>query len=257
VGIPMSSVKQALRIAIDDVTESPQGASILFEGRVIPFAPLDRAIHRTAATRTAVRSWSAVVIEGTNALAAIGVERLCGTQNLVLRPLPELTPCDPIVAGASFDAEGYPQLVLDPHGVVEHVHRAGPALSAASAPRAPILVIDDSLTTRMLEQSILESAGYEVDVATSGEEALERVRKRRYALFLVDVEMPGMDGFSFIERTQSEPMLRDTPAVLVTSRSAPEDRQRGKAVGAKAYIVKGEFDQTELLESIRLLVGGR
>ncbi len=86
---------------------------------------------------------------------------------------------------------------------------------------------------------------------------LERARKRRYALFLVDVEMPGMDGFSFIERARAEPILRDIPAVLVTSRSSPEDRRRGKEVGAKAYIVKGEFDQTELLESIRLLVGGR
>src|SRR5580692_8972316 len=205
--------------------------------------------------KAGARSWSAVVIEGANALAAVGVERLCGTQNLVLRPLPELTPCDPIVAGASFDAEGYPQLVLDPHGVVEHVHRAGPALSAASAPRAPILVIDDSLTTRMLEQSILESAGYEVDVATSGEEALERVRKRRYALFLVDVEMPGMDGFSFIERTRSEPILRDIPAVLVTSRNAPEDRRRGEQAGASAYIVKGEFDQNYLLRMTKELVG--
>jgi two-component system, chemotaxis family, sensor kinase CheA len=257
VGIPMSSVKRTLRVAMDDLAESPQGASIVFEGRVIPFAPLDRALLRAAVIRDGTRSWSAVVIEGANALAAIGVERLCGTQNLVLRPLPELTPCDPIVAGASFDAEGRPQLVLDPEGVIEHVRRAGPALAAAPAPRAPILVIDDSLTTRMLEQSILESAGYEVDVATSGEEALERARKRRYALFLVDVEMPGMDGFSFIERASAEPVLRDIPAVLVTSRSSPEDRRRGKDVGAKAYIVKGEFDQTELLESIRLLVGGR
>jgi two-component system chemotaxis sensor kinase CheA len=257
VGIPMSSIKRTLRIAMDDVAESPQGASILFEGRVIPFAPLDRALPRAAAARTAARSWSAVVIEGANALAAVGVERLCGTQNLVLRPLPELTPCDPVVAGASFDAEGQPRLVLDPEGVVEHVRRARPALAAAPAPRPPILVIDDSLTTRMLEQSILESAGYEVDVAVSGEDALERARKRRYALFLVDVEMPGMDGFSFIERARAEPILHDIPAVLVTSRSSPEDRRRGKEAGAKAYIVKGEFDQTELLESIRLLVGGR
>ena len=121
----------------------------------------------------------------------------------------------------------------------------------------PILVIDDSLTTRMLEQSILESAGYEVDLATSGEDGLERARKRRYALFLVDVEMPGMDGFSFIERTRADPALRDMPAILVTSRASPEDRQRGRAWAREAYIVKGEFDQTELLEKIRLLVGAR
>ena len=88
----------------------------------------------------------------------------------------------------------------------------------APAPRAPILVIDDSLTTRMLEQSILESAGYEVDVAVSAEEALDKARARRYGLFIVDVEMPGMDGFEFVRVTRAEPRLSSTPAILVTSR---------------------------------------
>jgi two-component system chemotaxis sensor kinase CheA len=50
-------------------------------------------------------------------------------------------------------------------------------------------------------------------------------------------------------------MLREIPAILVTSRAAPEDRQRGQSVGAQAYIVKGEFDQAELLGNIRRLVG--
>lgn len=155
------------------------------------------------------------------------------------------------------DAEGHPQLVLDAEALVEHVHRVGPVAAVTSSARAPILVIDDSLTTRMLEQSILESAGYEVELAMSGEEALERAHKRRYALFLVDVEMPGMDGFTFIERTQADPVLREIPAILVTSRASPDDRRRGQSVGAMAYIVKGEFDQTELLDNIRLLTGTR
>jgi two-component system chemotaxis sensor kinase CheA len=253
--IPLDAVKRTLRVAADDLVQSAQGASILFDGSVIPFAPLERALHRVTERRDVARPWSAVVIEGANARVAVGVERLCGAQNLILRPLPDCTPSDPIVAGASLDAEGHPQLVLDPRGLVEHVGRAGSAPAAAPSARAPILVIDDSLTTRMLEQSILESAGYEVDLAISGEEALERARKRRYALFLVDVEMPGMDGFTFIERACADPILRDIPAVLVTSRSSPEDRQRGLSAGARAYIVKGEFDQSELLEQIRILVG--
>jgi two-component system chemotaxis sensor kinase CheA len=255
VAIPLDAVKRALRVAVDDLVQSAQGASILFDDRVIPFAPLERALRRGGSTRDVARSWSAVVIESANALAAVGVERLRGTQNLILRPLPDCTPSDPVVAGASLDAEGHPQLVLDPQGLVEHVGRARSALAATPAPRAPILVIDDSLTTRMLEQSILESAGYEVDLATSGEEALERAHKRRYALFLVDVEMPGMDGFTFIERAREDPTLQDIPAILVTSRASLEDRQRGSSVGARAYIVKGEFDQAELLEQIRILVG--
>jgi two-component system chemotaxis sensor kinase CheA len=120
--------------------------------------------------------------------------------------------------------------------------------------RPPVLVIDDSLTTRMLEQSILESAGYKVQAAASAEEAMELARQNDYALFLVDVEMPGMDGFTFVEQTRADPVLRTIPAILVTSRNAPEDRQRGKDAGASAYIVKSEFDQTHLLQIIGELV---
>ena len=122
-------------------------------------------------------------------------------------------------------------------------------------PRRPILIIDDSLTTRMLEQSILESAGYDADVATSGEEALERARAKQYALFLVDIEMPGMDGFGFLERTRADPSLRAVPSILVTSRTSLDDRERGELVGAKGYIVKSEFEQADLLARIRRLVG--
>jgi two-component system chemotaxis sensor kinase CheA len=257
VAIPLDAVKRTVRIAIGDLAQSAQGASMLFEGRVIPFAPLERAWRRVTETREGARAWSAVVIEGANALAAVGVERLRGTRNVIVRPLPGLTPSDPIIGGASLDAEGHPQLVLDPQGLVESVCRSGSSLAAVRSPRAAILVIDDSLTTRMLEQSILESAGYEVDLATSGEDALAQAHQRRYALFLVDVEMPGMDGFTFIERAGADAELRDIPAILVTSRGSPEDRQRGQSVGARAYIVKGEFDQGELLGAIRLLVGGQ
>jgi two-component system chemotaxis sensor kinase CheA len=128
-------------------------------------------------------------------------------------------------------------------------------LPAPPKKRRPILVIDDSVTTRMLEQSILESAGYEVALASSAEEGLEMARRQRFGLFLVDVEMPGMDGFSFVTHTRNESDLRDTPAILVTSRNAPEDRIRGREVGAVSYIVKSDFDQGELLAIVRRTVG--
>ena len=106
----------------------------------------------------------------------------------------------------------------------------------------------------MLQQSILESAGFEVDLATSAEEGLEKAVARAYGLILVDVEMPGMDGFSFVERIRSEPELAHIPAILVTSRDSPEDKARGQAVGAQGYMVKSEYDQKRLLEVIRGLL---
>jgi two-component system chemotaxis sensor kinase CheA len=120
--------------------------------------------------------------------------------------------------------------------------------------KSPILVVDDSLTTRMLEQSILEAAGYEVDLATSAEEGLGKARTRRYGLFLVDVEMPGMDGYQFVAQTRADAASRETPAILVTSLTSAEHRARGQQVGASAFIAKGDFDQAFFLRTIRELL---
>ena len=202
---------------------------------------------------------TAVIVQAEGRCVAIGVERLLGVANIVMRALPGVVDADPVVAGASLDAEGTPQLVLDPAGLVafgEHARgKTCHSTAQAHAQQAPILVIDDSLTTRMLEQSILEAAGYQVELAVSAEDGLVKAHAHRYSLFIVDVEMPGMDGFGFVAQTRADPVLRDTPAILVTSRDAVDDRLRGQQVGASAYIVKGEFDQLQLLQTIRTLIG--
>ncbi len=96
------------------------------------------------------------------------------------------------------------------------------AVTREAPPRTPVvLVIDDSLTTRMLEQSILESAGYEVHMAVIGRRCTGKgPRAQRYDLFVVDIEMPGMDGFEFVARTRADAELSEVPAILVTSRSS-------------------------------------
>jgi two-component system, chemotaxis family, sensor kinase CheA len=127
-------------------------------------------------------------------------------------------------------------------------------VETAPAPRRPVLVVDDSLTTRMLEQSILESAGWRVELASSGEEGLEKARAGDFGLMLVDVEMPGIDGFTFIERVRADPALRHIPAVLVTSRDSADDRRRGREAGAQGHVVKSEFDQAALCALIDRLV---
>jgi two-component system chemotaxis sensor kinase CheA len=251
--IPLDAVRNTLRVGAADISHTSSGASVLYEQVAIAFVPLSTVLDGTR--WSANRSWSAIIVAAAEGLAAFGVERLLGTARIVVRALPEGLPVSAVVAGASLDSDGNPQLVLDPAGLVAAAQRGGAGSLEAVSPKRPLLVIDDSLTTRMLEQSILESAGYEVDVALSGEEALEIVRRKRYAVLLVDVEMPGMDGFSFIERIRSDPALRDIPAILVTSRAEPEDRQRGHQVGAQGYIGKGEFDQAELLTMIKSLIG--
>jgi two-component system chemotaxis sensor kinase CheA len=262
VSIPLDAVRCTLALAPGDVVRSGDGDSIVVDESLVPFAPLANALKRTSSDGAGTRRWTAVVVQAGSRAAAVGVDRLIGRTSIVLRPLPALAGPIPIAAGASLDADGNPQLVVDPRTLVDSAHAkdrvSAPAEATAKA-TPTILVIDDSLTTRMLEQSILESAGYRVELATSAEEGIAKARARNgegaYGLFLVDVEMPGIDGFEFVARTRADPLLRGTPAILVTSRDAPQDRRRGEDVGARAYIVKGEFDQGHLLKVIRQLIG--
>jgi two-component system chemotaxis sensor kinase CheA len=251
--IPLDAVRQSLRLAPGDIARAAAGASILHEQHAVPFIPLAAALD---SSRWSVgRGWTAIVIAGSGCVGAIGVERLVGTARMIARPLPAHLKSSPLAVGAALDGEGHPQLILDPDGLIAAAHGARAAEPHAAPSRRPVLVIDDSLTTRMLEKSILESAGYEVDVASCAEDGLDFARRKSFALILCDVEMPGMDGFTFVEQLRSDPALRNTPAILVTSRSAPEDRERGRAAGAHGYIVKSEFNQAELLAMIRPLAG--
>lgn len=250
--LPVEAIRGTLRIDPSGLSATAGGSAVIHDGQVVPFLPLSQALRSRVAARP--RPWTGIVVEADDARAVLGVDRLLGTASVVLRPLPELAPADPVVAGASLDDAGVPLLSLDPSGLVAAARRPRTGETTTRASRAPILVVDDSLTTRMLEQSILEAAGWEVELAASGEEGLVAARARPHALFLVDIEMPGIDGFMFVEHVRADPSLAHVPTVLVTSRSASEDRRRGHEVGAQGYIVKSEFDQRELCALIDRLV---
>jgi two-component system chemotaxis sensor kinase CheA len=254
---PLDRVRHCTRIPPDAVAYAGRRATVAYEGVAIPLLPLAGALGAESEADRAAGSTGpvAVVVEAsTGDVAALGVGRLLGAAEVVVQPLPELTPAGELIGGVSWDSQGSPRIVLNTDAAVALAREALAPPPAVRA-RPPVLVIDDSLTTRMLEQSILATAGYDVDLACSAEEGLAKAQANRYALFLVDVEMPGMDGFTFIERARADARLRDVPSILVSSRMAPEDRQRGLDAGARLYVAKSEFDQSELLGQIRSLVG--
>jgi len=252
--LPLGAVVHAARVLPAELNRTADALSMLYDGELVRFTPLARLLRRVEQERRSDAVWSVVIVRGERGLLALGVERLLGGESIVCRALPESAQVDPTVAGITLDADGNPRILLDPEGLQATAQLLPLPAAHADAPRRVVLVIDDSLTTRMLEQSILESAGYEVDLATSGEQGLERARARRYDLLLVDVEMPGMDGFMFVEKVRADPGLQHTPTVLVTSRASAKDLARGRAAGANAHIAKGEFDQLDFLERIGRLV---
>lgn len=116
-----------------------------------------------------------------------------------------------------------------------------------------ILLVEDSITTRELEKSILESCGYQVRIATDGMEGLKMAGESEVDIIVTDVEMPRMNGFQMIQKIKENKRLKDLPVIIVTSLEKEEEKKKGMEVGADAYIVKASFDQSNLINTIESL----
>jgi CheY-like chemotaxis protein len=121
--------------------------------------------------------------------------------------------------------------------------------------RARVLVVEDSLGVRELQRSILEGAGYDVVTAVDGLDGASRLQGGPVDLVLSDVEMPGMDGFTLTRTIRKTRGWENVPVVIMTSRGDDADKRAGLDAGADAYLLKKEFDQRALVDTVRRLVG--
>ena len=158
--------------------------------------------------------------------------------------------------GAAILGDGRVALLLDPRvSRPRAAPAAGPRrqrlFSTGRAASPTLLVVEDSFMVRELQRSILEAAGYRVDTAKSGLDALDRLAANsEIDLVVTDVDMPEMDGLALTEAIRASAEWRSLPVIVVTSRASDEDRRRGVEVGADAYMVKDSFDQHALLETV-------
>ncbi|MEK8046104.1 MAG: two-component system response regulator [Burkholderiales bacterium PBB6] len=116
-----------------------------------------------------------------------------------------------------------------------------------------ILIIDDAATVRLYHRRILQEAGYEVVEAINGVEALEKALQMNFDLYIVDVNMPKLDGYGFLRelRNQDAPQV---PAIMVSTEASAADRKRAYAAGANLYLVKPTRPE-QLVAPIALLLG--
>ena len=204
-----------------------------------------------------------VVLADTSRRHAFQVDRLVGQRDVVFKGLGRLLPHLPAVAGASVEPDGSVLVVLDPPGLIQRARQSIRASSAPAqahhldAPRQRVLVVDDALTVRELQRSILERAGFQVRVASDGRQAMARLAEEPSDLVLTDIEMPTMDGFALTEAIRAHPTLANLPVLILSSRSSEADRQRGLDVGADGYIMKSGFDEASLLAAVNRLLGAR
>jgi two-component system chemotaxis response regulator CheY len=124
-----------------------------------------------------------------------------------------------------------------------------------SPPR--ILIVEDSALVRLYYRDVLENAGFEIDQAMNGLEAMEKALASRFDLLIVDVNMPKMDGFSFLrELRRSESDAAVLPALVITTEAGSEDLREARSAGANYYLVK-PVSKDDLRNHVAVLTGVR
>jgi two-component system, chemotaxis family, sensor kinase CheA len=258
-GLPLGSVEEVVSLG---ATHSLGGLhSIELRGRSIALADMAELVGGVAGP-PADRAPVVVVMAQGRRIAAI-CDDLLGNEEVVVKRLgPWLSPSAGYL-GAAILGSGRIALLADPAVLVAgHSRRARSVVTrtldapAAESTSPKVLVVEDSLTIRELQRGILEAAGYRVQTARDGRNALHHLdRDREIGLVLTDVEMPEMDGIELTHAIRADPASSTLPVVIVTSLGGEEDRKRSIDAGADAYIVKRSFDQHDLLETIQRLVG--
>ncbi|MBI5444918.1 MAG: response regulator [Deltaproteobacteria bacterium] len=261
--VPALAVREVHSVRSSEVVQVLDRWALRRRGRLVPLERIDTLLGlRAAQGKGGGGEEKYLVVEVAAGERELGlvIDELLTEADMVVKPLPLHLKNVELVSGATIGGRNeliqvlsVPALIRAARGNPEEARERGDSPAPHREP-ASILVVDDSLNTRELEKSILEAHGYRVVLAGDGEEALAKTRETLFDLVVTDVEMPRLDGFSLTERLRGDERYRDVPIVIVTSRSKDEDRRRGIDVGASAYIVKGDFGQSNLLETVENLI---
>jgi len=254
--LPAFAVEKLLRIEADRMVTSEGWPAVLIDRTPVRLFALAEAVGGRAVTRGTDGRIAAALLRLGDRRLLLAVDMLRDVRHMVVKEPP--AGADPLVRGTLLLESGEIGLLLDPGRIIDAADGTGPALALEAAPavKGPpvILVVDDSITTRTLERSILEAHGFQVRLAVDGLDALEVLRSGPVDLVISDIEMPRMNGLELLETLRAEPRLAKIPVILVTSRDNPSEVERGLALGADAYLTKQQFDQRALLDTIEQLL---
>jgi len=116
-----------------------------------------------------------------------------------------------------------------------------------------ILVIDDNIQFQKLMAQALSHAGYEVIVANDGAEGLNKLKETRPSLVILDIMMPGMDGYEVCRHIRANPQTADIPVLMLTAKNGPRDQMQGFASGADDYLTK-DMSLLEIVQRVRSML---
>lgn len=261
--IPLSYVQETVKIRSSDIATVAGKEVLSVRNITVPLFSLAQILGFEEQKSSIVSGkLAAVILKQRDQIIACTIEKSHGTSEIVVKSLGGQLKKVRHTFGATVMGDGNPALILDvpdifatAEGVFSTGLRKSLQESQTFVTRGNILVVDDSITTRTMEKSILVANGYEVTIAISAEDALDKIGTANFDLVISDVEMPGMNGFELTARLRSIDEYRSTPVIIVSSLSRDEHKRKAIEAGAQAYIVKGVFEQGTLLDTVESLIG--
>ncbi|MDT8403821.1 hybrid sensor histidine kinase/response regulator [Sulfuriflexus sp.] len=193
------------------------------------------------------------------------VDRFLGERDLAVHILDSRLGKIRDISAATLLENGSPALIIDVDDIIRSIELliSGERLNTiehASGSHTPlakktILVVDDSITVREVERKLLESRGYNVDVAVDGMDGWNTVQSGDYNLVISDVDMPRMNGIEFVTMLKNNSIYKSLPVMIVSYKDRQEDRDAGLQAGADYYLTKGSFHDDSLIEAVIDLIG--
>ncbi len=252
-------IREILTVNKEDFLQLQHGPVLNVHNELVPvfdFDIINQKSKKKVNTKTEI---SVVILEYLNKKIGIIVDKILHYGTVVIKPVPPLLKDFNALQGVVFD-ENY--RIIPVLNIPDTIRRFKIVnvydvknLEVHKMPKIhSILIVDDSHTTRHIEQIILEAENYNVSTAVDGIDALEKMKQFKFDLVVTDVKMPRMDGFVLLHNMRHKEELKNIPVIMVSSVFESDTLDKAKNLGAQGYIVKSDFERESLTAKVKELL---
>lgn len=273
--VPVNSIRELLRLQAESGVSVQNLDRLTWHKQIIPLVRLEDSLTFNRPCKffemsgnAAINKPTALVVGEGTSIGGIHIDRVWGEQEVTIRPIDSPLPLPMGFISSMVLGDGRVIPLVDPvqvlQGCLKHdgtqektditpadKHRNG---SVATEKVNTLLVVDDSINVRHYLALTLEKAGYRVEQAKDGQEAVDKLfGGLSVEAVICDIEMPRLDGYGVLEEVKAKPEFQSLPITMLTSRSNEKHRKLAMSLGASAYFSK-PYNEQELLQKINELV---
>ncbi|AKA68363.1 hybrid sensor histidine kinase/response regulator [Clostridium scatologenes] len=261
--VPTDKVEKVIRIKSDEIELIENRAVVVWQEYIIPIFDLKDILQISDSNieKSSSDIVSILIINFMEQRMALKVDEIVVEQEVLVKRFNKPLKRVKNISGATILGSGRVVPILNVQDLIkssfkheDNYFKVNSVSEEKVVEKKSIIVVDDSITSRTLLKNILENYGYQVKTAVDGLQGWRLMKNEKFDLVVTDIEMPVMNGFELTKKIRDDSKISDIPVVLVTSLESKEDKERGIDVGASAYIVKSDFRQSSLLDTIKRLI---